>query len=217
MRFGEFELDEGRRQLLRAGAEIHLPPKMLQLLQLLIERAPNAISKQEIYEHLWPKTFVSAVNLPGLIGDLRTALGDDARQSRFIRTVHGFGYAFCGATTTDQAKPAGSVAARLMHDRGEIRLHYGENVIGRDAALPCSIDHHSVSRRHASITCSDDGAAIRDLESKNGTALGGLTVEGSMPLRDGDRVQIGSVELTFSFERRDPATATVTRAGNRKQ
>jgi hypothetical protein len=45
---------------------------------------------------IWPGTYVSESTLAVVVNGVRHALGDDARQPRFIRTVHGFGYAFCG-------------------------------------------------------------------------------------------------------------------------
>jgi eukaryotic-like serine/threonine-protein kinase len=101
--FGEFTLDEDRRQLLRAGVPIPLEPKAYELLTLLLARRPRALSKDQIHQVLWAGTFVSESALAGLIADLRSLLGDDARRPRYIRTVHGFGYAFSGdARTVDE-------------------------------------------------------------------------------------------------------------------
>src|SRR5262245_760478 len=85
--------------LLRGGTEAPLSPKAFQLLELLLERRPNAVSKSEIQERLWPKTFVSEGNLTVLMAEIRKALGDSGASPRFIRTVHGFGYAFSGDVT----------------------------------------------------------------------------------------------------------------------
>jgi Tol biopolymer transport system component/DNA-binding winged helix-turn-helix (wHTH) protein len=92
--FGEFTLDRGARQLLRRGKPLHLEPKAFDLLGLLLERRPEAVAKPEIRDRLWPDTFVSESNLTGLVAQVREALGDDPRTPRYIRTVHGFGYAF---------------------------------------------------------------------------------------------------------------------------
>ena len=76
---------------------------------LLVTRQPKALSKAQIRDVVWPGTFVSETTLAGLVADLRSALGDNAQQPRFIRTVHGFGYAFCGSTagggTADPQQP----------------------------------------------------------------------------------------------------------------
>ena len=90
-----------RRQLLRAGIPLSLEPKAYELLGLLLARRPRALSKDQIHGVLWAGTFVSESALPGLVADLRSVLGDDARRPRFIRTVHGYGYAFCGEARED--------------------------------------------------------------------------------------------------------------------
>src|SRR6476469_6440377 len=94
VRFGEFALDLSRRELTRAGESLHLPPKAFQLLTILVEERPRAVAKADLQERLWPDTFVTEGNLATLVTELRSALGDDAREPRFIRTVYGFGYSF---------------------------------------------------------------------------------------------------------------------------
>jgi hypothetical protein len=87
MRFGEFELDQPGRQLLRDGRPLRLSPKALALLDVLLERRPAALSKAEIRDRVWPRTFVADSNLSSLVTELRTALRDDARKPRFLRTT----------------------------------------------------------------------------------------------------------------------------------
>src|SRR5271154_1824127 len=97
VRFGDCLLDSEMRQLLVHGKEVHLQPKALQFLELLLQNRPKAVSKETIHKHLWPDTFVSDGTVTSLLAEVRDAIGDDAHESRFIRTVHRFGYAFCGA------------------------------------------------------------------------------------------------------------------------
>jgi DNA-binding winged helix-turn-helix (wHTH) protein len=123
--FGEFTLDEERRQLLRAGTPLPLEPKAFELLSLLVGRQPRALSKSQIHGVLWNGTFVSESALAGLVADLRSVLGDDARRPRFIRTVHGYGYAFCGEASKD-GQPlvpptALSLQAVLLTSSGSLR------------------------------------------------------------------------------------------------
>ena len=104
--FGDFALDQERRQLLREGQPVRLEPKVYELLGLLIERRPKALNKAQIRDVLWPGTFVSESALAGLVTDLRAVLDDDPRQAKYIRTVHGFGYAFCAeARSEGDGKP----------------------------------------------------------------------------------------------------------------
>jgi Tol biopolymer transport system component/DNA-binding winged helix-turn-helix (wHTH) protein len=94
--FGGFQLDQERRQLLRSGTPVPLEPKAYELLCLLVERRPRALSRAQIRDAVWPETFISESTLGVVVNGLRQALEDDAKEPRFIRTVRGFGYAFCG-------------------------------------------------------------------------------------------------------------------------
>src|SRR5213593_1120287 len=94
LRFGDCEFDRDTREVFRGGKPVHVSPKAFALLAVLIERRPKAVSKQELHELLWPDTFVSDANLPNLVAELREILGDDAQESRIIRTVQRFGYSF---------------------------------------------------------------------------------------------------------------------------
>jgi TolB-like protein/cytochrome c-type biogenesis protein CcmH/NrfG len=96
--FGEFVLDLNTHELARAGTPVSLSPKAFQLLGILVENHPNALSRIELQERLWPSTFVVEKNLTNLVSEIREVLGDDPVRPRFIRTVHRFGYAFREAT-----------------------------------------------------------------------------------------------------------------------
>ena len=84
--FGDFTFDSLARQLFRGPELVHLSPKAFQLLQSLVEARPNAVSKHDLQALVWPNTFVSDANLAVLIGEIRSALGDDPRKPRLIRT-----------------------------------------------------------------------------------------------------------------------------------
>ena len=87
VRFDDFVLDTDTRELRRKALPIHLSPKAFQLLQLLLENRPKALSKASLQERLWPDTFVVEANLSNLVGEVRAALGDDAHRPHFVRTV----------------------------------------------------------------------------------------------------------------------------------
>src|SRR5438270_7764893 len=104
--FGEFVLDTECRELLRGAHQVPLRPKAFQLLQILIENRPKALSQQELYDALWPDTFVQKTNLHKLMHGLREALGD--REQTIIRTAYGFGFSF--AATAIEESPAAAPA-----------------------------------------------------------------------------------------------------------
>lgn len=109
LRFGDCVLDTDERVLLRAAQPVHLTPKAFHLLSFLLEVRPRAVSKSELQDKLWPSSFVSEGNLATLVKEARIAIGDDARKPIYIRTVHGYGYAFPGAVQDDPAPHAHSI------------------------------------------------------------------------------------------------------------
>ena len=114
--FGDFELDQERRQLLRSGEAVPLEPKAYELLCLLVERRPRALSRAQIRDVVWSRAFVSESTLGVVVNAIREALDDDARQPRFIRTVHGFGYAFCGEAR-EEARGSTGASSGAIPDR----------------------------------------------------------------------------------------------------
>jgi DNA-binding winged helix-turn-helix (wHTH) protein len=201
VQFSDFAVDFGTRQLLRGGEAIHVGPKAFELLELLLKSRPRALSKSQLQNQLWPRTFVSESNLTSLVAELRTALGDKARQPRFIRTVYGFGYAFSGraADLADNggATPARGVRLRLFLENREIALREGENLLGREDEGVAWLESPTVSRRHARILVSGGKATLEDLGSKNGTFVRGRRLTMPSPLSDGDEIRVGQVRMTF--------------------
>ena len=120
--FGDFVLDLDARELLRAGSPVSLSPKAFQLLSILVETGPRALSKSALQDRLWPGTFVVEKNLTNLVGEIREAFGDDATRPRYIRTVHRFGYAFCEPAATDaRSGVRHNLQAQLTHFIGRDR------------------------------------------------------------------------------------------------
>ena len=209
--FGECEFDSGRRLLLRHGRAEPLSPKAFQLLELLLDRRPEAIAKAELLERLWPGTFVSDASLYNLVADVRAALGDGSRAPRFIRTVPRYGYAFHGDARSAPAAGISGLApagACLLLGRREWPLSEGSNLVGRDRDCPIRIDSATVSRHHARIVVRPDETAIEDLDSKNGTQVNGQRVEQRAALTDGDQIRVGSVTVTYRILDRLPSTVT---------
>jgi DNA-binding winged helix-turn-helix (wHTH) protein len=199
VRFAEFALDDRTRELRRDGEPVHLSPKAFQVLELLLRRRPAAVPKADIMAEVWAGAHVTEASLASTVAELRAVLADQKTAPRFIRTVHGFGYAFCGEAA-DEGAPGGGrdqPSFRLIWQRREIQLNEGENVLGREREALVWLDSSTVSRRHARIVITGRAAVIEDLGSRNGTMVAGRKVEGPTPLADRDEVKLGSVVMTF--------------------
>lgn len=199
IRFGPFTLDFDTRQLTRDAREIHLAPKAFDLLAALVSDRPKVLTKAALQERLWPATFVAEANLSNLVAEVREALGDAARRPVYIRTAHGFGYAFCGDAEVIGPRSRGpeSPSCWLEWDGRRLPLSIGAHVIGRDATVEIRVDQSTVSRRHARLVVTKEGAVLEAFVSKNGTFRGTESVSAPVQLADGDAIRVGSVLLTF--------------------
>lgn len=117
-RFGPFELNINKHQLLRDGTLIRLQPKCFELLSLFLQNRDRLITKEHLMQALWPDTFVEEANLANLIAALRKALGDSPTQSRFIQTVPKRGYRF----TAELAEPTQLSPGPVAQPTTPIRL-----------------------------------------------------------------------------------------------
>lgn len=199
-RFGEFTFDCASRQLWQQGVERHLSPKAQQLLQMLIAARPRALSRKELYDALWPATFVCETNLACLINEVRKTLGDDARDAQYIRTVHGFGYSFCGEVSTWGTTDP-EVAGLIVDGRHHV-LHQGENAIGRSTELQIVINNKTVSRHHAVITVTGTTFTLHDLGSTNGTFVDEQRITRSpVPLTLTSQLRFGGVAAALTRDR----------------
>ena len=210
-RFLDFELDTERHELRRLhdgwNVAVPLQPRTYKLLTILIEKRPAAVSQQDIYDQLWPDTFVDRAAIHNLAHQLRDALGDDGREC--IRTVYGFGFAFA-APVTVTAGGSRIARCRLRVDGKIYVLAEGENVVGRDVDAGVRLDMPSVSRHHARIVVSADGVEVSDLGSKNGTSVRGTAISAPTFVTTGDELSFGNVSAIIEIEPPAGTTQTVT-------
>ena len=92
LRWADLELDRRRRRVVRAKSEIPLTSKEFALLELLLLRAPDTVTRSEIIEHVWDCHFDSETNLVEVyINRLRQKI-DQTAAAKLIQTVRGSGY-----------------------------------------------------------------------------------------------------------------------------
>jgi DNA-binding winged helix-turn-helix (wHTH) protein/tetratricopeptide (TPR) repeat protein len=110
-RFGPFELDTAAGELLKQGSPVSLQEQPFRLLVILLESSDKVVTRAEIQSRIWEEnTFVDFdSSLRVAVGKLRTALGDDAANPRYIETIPKRGYRFLGPATQSTTQPANSV------------------------------------------------------------------------------------------------------------
>jgi len=127
--FDTFDLDEANATLLRGGKPVPLAPTPFALLCALARQPGSLLTKNALLDEVWGHRFVSESVLKTAISEVRTALGDDPRQPRFIETVSRRGYRFIGVPTAVPASRSPSVTRSAVGSLQE------RSFIGREEAL----------------------------------------------------------------------------------
>ena len=120
--FGRFRLDVDERFLLNNGAPVALPPKAVELLIALVDKAGHVVSKDELMDTVWADAFVEEANLTQSIFVLRKALGETKNGSKFIETIPRRGYRFvCPVSAVHPAGNGNAAAADVQPGPAHIR------------------------------------------------------------------------------------------------
>jgi DNA-binding winged helix-turn-helix (wHTH) protein len=139
MEFTPFRLDTvnqclWRRKNAENDERVSLPPKTYAVLKHLVEHAGQLVTQNELLEALWPDTFVQPEVLKSHILDIRSRLGDSAKNSRFIETLPRRGYRFIAPVNdpTAEAKltpeiPSGKLVGRNSA-LAELRKYLGRSL-----------------------------------------------------------------------------------------
>src|SRR5262245_58425846 len=125
LRFHPFELDERQARLTRDGQPLAVAPKAFEVLCTLARSPGQLVRKDELLDAVWGHRHVSESVLKTIVSELRSVLGDDARQPRFIETASRRGYRFI-AELQPAAAPASAASSALPPA--------GSELIGRQAA-----------------------------------------------------------------------------------
>ncbi|MGB8583602.1 MAG: winged helix-turn-helix domain-containing protein [Candidatus Sulfotelmatobacter sp.] len=126
-RFGPFELRTGARQLSKGGTKVKLSGQPYLILEVLLSRAGEIVTREELRQKLWPAdTFVDFEHgLNTSVKKLRQALCDSAEAPRYIETAPRLGYRFIATVealpekkpqSLVEAEPAASLSPLVVSD-----------------------------------------------------------------------------------------------------
>ena len=115
--FDRFSLDLVNECLWRGSEEIKIGPKAFAVLNYLLNRSGQLVTKEELLNAVWPETFVGDAVLKVTVRQLREALDDDPKSPRFIETAHRRGYRFIGESIAEPAPPKQQVIQDDSHFR----------------------------------------------------------------------------------------------------
>ena len=199
--FGRYRFEPATARLWADQREIKLTRKAAGVLGLLVERAGQPVTKQDLFASVWRNTVVSDDALTTCIQELRKALGDDAKQPRYIETRHRYGYCFVAelAGTEPAAEPKVVEPPAVPSELPAIAvLPFMDMSPSRDQDYFCEglaeelidalthVDGLRVAARSSSFQFHQDGVDLREI----GRVLGvGSVVEGSVR-RAGDQLRV---------------------------
>ena len=200
--FGRYRFEPATARLWADQREVKLTRKAASVLGMLVDRAGQPVTKQELFASVWSNTVVSDDALTTCIQELRKALGDDAKQPRYIETRHRYGYCFVAELTSDMPAPpvrAPEPAAAATSDQPAIAvLPFMDMSPSRDQDYFCEglaeelidalthVDGLRVACRSSSFQFRGAGVDLREVGRQLGVSS---IVEGSVR-RAGDQLRI---------------------------
>jgi len=212
VRFGDYQFDIETGRLWLGQGEIRLTPKAAAVLKVLVTRAGEPVSKEQLFASVWNGLAVSDDALTSCVQELRKAFEDDSRQPRFIETRHRRGYRFVASLVTATAPAAVEETHRVNADVSAIAvLPFADMSPDRDQDYLCEglaeelisalthVDGLRVASRTASFQFRGPGADVRAVGQQ--LAVGSL-LEGSVrKAEERLRVTVQLVEVATGYHR----------------
>jgi adenylate cyclase len=194
--FGPYRFEPQSSRLWSGEREIRLTPKSAAVLGVLVQRAGQPVTKQELFSLVWSNTVVSDDALVTCIQELRKALKDDAREPSYIETRHRSGYQFVASLASNSTRSATDAATRSAATIAV--LPFTDMSPGRDQDYFCEglaeelidalsqVDGLRVAARSSSFQFRSAGVDLREVGRSLDVAA---VVEGSVR-KAGERLRI---------------------------
>ena len=112
-RFENCLLDAQRRELWRSGKPVAVEPQVFDLLEYLVRNRDRVVTKDEIFTSIWGGRIVSESTLTSRINSARSAIGDDGKTQRLIRTLRHKGIRFVGEASEGDGRGAKGSRTRV--------------------------------------------------------------------------------------------------------
>ena len=136
--FDDYRLDAANAQLSRGQQVVKLSPKALSVLHYLVNRPGQLVTKDELFAAVWPEVVVTEGTMAQCIREVRKALGEKAREPRYVETVYRRGYRFIGQVKETAGSSVSSLSASPPPD--------DRVVVGRAAELAQLQDWYAQAR-----------------------------------------------------------------------
>ena len=114
-KLGAWAVDAELNTICRDGRTIRLEPKVMELCSHMAGQPGHVLRKEELIRSIWPDTFVTEDVLTHAISELRRALGDDAKCSRYIETIPKRGYRLIAPVKVEQENRSDSRSSAIIN------------------------------------------------------------------------------------------------------
>src|SRR6266513_2340241 len=189
VRFAAFELDSRAGQLYRKGAKLRLQEQPSQILQILLQRPGEVVTREELQQKIWPSdTFVDFDHgINNAIKRLREALGDNTETPRYIETLPRRGYRFIGKIEREAPRFRSLAVLPLENlSRDPEQEYFAEGLTEALITTLAKIGELRVVSRTSAMVYKDARKPLREIARELEVDV---IVEGTV-LRAGDRVRI---------------------------
>jgi serine/threonine-protein kinase len=137
--FGPFAFDTTSRLLSREGREVPLPPRVLGVLELLLQRAGDVVPRQALIDTVWKDAFVTDTSLAEAVSVLRQVLGDDPQAPTYIQTLHRRGYRFVAPVLHGEVSPQQSDRTAQDAARAAVSPSIARELVPWSVAVICAL------------------------------------------------------------------------------
>jgi adenylate cyclase len=165
IRFGRHSFEPATGRLWDAESEIRLTRKSAEVLGVLLQRAGQPVSRNDLFASVWSGTVVSDDALTSCIQELRKAFADDTRQPRYIETRHRYGYSFIAPLAADTRADLAAIAVLPFTDMTPDRdqSSFCEGVAEELIDSLNRVDGVRVACRSCSFRFRDAGVDVREV------------------------------------------------------
>ena len=118
--FGPFHLDTTAYRLTRDGTVVDASPRQLDLLAYFASRPAQLVTRDELFQTLWPDVTVTDNALTQLVSELRRTLGDPSMSPRYVQTVARRGYRFVASVARAETHDASSSTPQRSHETSNL-------------------------------------------------------------------------------------------------
>jgi DNA-binding winged helix-turn-helix (wHTH) protein len=154
LHFDGFDADLAAGQLRRHGVRVQLRDQSFRVLESLLERPGEVVTREQLRQKLWPAdVFVDFENnLNTAVGRLREALGDSAGQPRYIETLPKRGYRFLASVSARPERAAAELETvdPARHGAADLAVHQGGESASRRLE-PVAYREYVMGRRHLDV------------------------------------------------------------------